>query len=392
VELYIFNPENDLALANGDPNYVPPFSVRKMAEDLSLLPYWYANLNSWIVSADKTPLKNAILTGLETISLTDILTQTTQEKLHIKPWGWNASLAKKLSALNLPNLKIPSWEQIGKIRELSHRSTSVSLLKELTSSNRHQYIGKVNELYAETEIEKFLHENRKVVIKAPWSGSGKGILFCNQTISHSEHQWCKNILKTQGSIIVEPFYNKITDFAMLFYADDAGVISFSGYSLFFTNKKGAYTGNLLASNKQIKYILSQYINPEELHSLQEILIRKLSLLLYDSYTGYLGIDMMICKTTQDPASYSIHPCVEINLRMTMGMVARRIHDNYISPESTGHFFIDHYQHPDKLKDKHLLNKKNYPLQFINNQIKSGYLALTPVKEDTNYIAYVIISN
>ena len=40
--LYLFNPENDLALANGGKNYTPPPLARTIARDLSTLPLWYA--------------------------------------------------------------------------------------------------------------------------------------------------------------------------------------------------------------------------------------------------------------------------------------------------------------------------------------------------------------
>lgn len=40
--LYLFNPENDMALACGDSYYMPPASARRMAADLSVLPAWYA--------------------------------------------------------------------------------------------------------------------------------------------------------------------------------------------------------------------------------------------------------------------------------------------------------------------------------------------------------------
>ena len=40
--LYLFNPENDLALANGGKYYTPPPLARTIARDLSTLPLWYA--------------------------------------------------------------------------------------------------------------------------------------------------------------------------------------------------------------------------------------------------------------------------------------------------------------------------------------------------------------
>ena len=49
-ELYIFNPDNDLALANGEANYMPPASAQQMASDLALLPAWYAAPGSAVLA------------------------------------------------------------------------------------------------------------------------------------------------------------------------------------------------------------------------------------------------------------------------------------------------------------------------------------------------------
>lgn len=42
MELYVFNPDADMALGNNEENYMAPATIRRMAEDLALLPVWYA--------------------------------------------------------------------------------------------------------------------------------------------------------------------------------------------------------------------------------------------------------------------------------------------------------------------------------------------------------------
>ena len=41
-EIYLFNPENDMALAYFTPYYKAPKEIIRMANDLSVLPSWYA--------------------------------------------------------------------------------------------------------------------------------------------------------------------------------------------------------------------------------------------------------------------------------------------------------------------------------------------------------------
>ena len=40
--MHLFNPENDLALANFKANYTPPASAVRMARELAVFPIWYA--------------------------------------------------------------------------------------------------------------------------------------------------------------------------------------------------------------------------------------------------------------------------------------------------------------------------------------------------------------
>ena len=48
--LSIFNPDTDLALANGKGNYTPTEGVRQMISDLSLLPIWYTEPGSYVLT------------------------------------------------------------------------------------------------------------------------------------------------------------------------------------------------------------------------------------------------------------------------------------------------------------------------------------------------------
>ena len=49
-----------------------------------------------------------------------------------------------------------------------------------------------------------------------------------------------------------------------------------------------------------------------------------------SYTGFLGVDMMVCRQ-KEGHPYAINPHVEINLRMNMGIVSHVLSDHFIVP-------------------------------------------------------------
>lgn len=116
-----------------------------------------------------------------------------------------------------------------------------------------------------TQVKKYITSLERCVLKAPWSGSGRGIMYVSsKEWNDSAEGWVSRVLRVQGEIMVEPLYNKVCDFAMEFYADGNGSVSFVGYSLFDTDAHGNYKGNFLLSDGQIKKILSQYIPDEVL--------------------------------------------------------------------------------------------------------------------------------
>ncbi|MBO7554133.1 MAG: hypothetical protein J6T82_08905, partial [Bacteroidaceae bacterium] len=53
MELYLFNPETDLALATNGASYTASEKVRQMAHDLAALPLWYAPSGSAILVPDE---------------------------------------------------------------------------------------------------------------------------------------------------------------------------------------------------------------------------------------------------------------------------------------------------------------------------------------------------
>ena len=134
----------------------------------------------------------------------------------------------------------------------------------------------------------------------------------------------------------EPFYDKVKDFAMEFQVTDEGV-RFAGYSLFEADARGIYKENLLASDEAIGTMLAEYVSDELLHRLQQVLSVELEACLGDAYRGYLGVDMMVVRKA---GSYAVHPCVEVNLRMNMGVVSRLFFDRYVCREAVGRYVIE----------------------------------------------------
>ena len=98
---------------------------------------------------------------------------------------------------------------------------------------------------------------------------------------------------------------------------------------------------------------------------------------------------MICRFMEAP-HFRIHPCVEINFRMNMGIVAWSIHKHFYilwQKESLKRIFIRKMR---KLLVKHLAMEAKYPLIIENHRLISGYLPLVPVTSTSRYRAWVIV--
>ena len=290
-QIYIFNPEHDLCIANGDENFVPPRSAVGFAK--------------------------------ENIDLTEYLRRPNKQRRQIIPWGWNHALKKRLINEGIDPATLPSEEELQFIRTHSRREFALDVHSRLNCVDP-QVIGPDYRIVATnvSEIEAFISTNDSAVLKSPLSGSGKGIRFIRERLSESDEGWCRRTLDKQGSVIVERRFEIIKECAMLFECHPEG-IDFIGYSLF-ESRNGAYSKNILASNEEIEDIIAKYITRDLLLAIREDLRSILTDTLVGHYEGFLGVDQIICQT----ASPLFIPVSEINLRMTMGLIARNQYDNF----------------------------------------------------------------
>ena len=290
MTLYVFNPENDMALADGHPGYTPPVQIQQMRRELWWLPQWWAED------------EDIVWNGEERLNLSD--------DTRILPWGWSPALCHQLKQAGVQESLLPSQKELELLRQLSHRQTAVSLLQELRSElplDGH-FAGNSVLCRSIKEAEETANAYGEALLKSPWSSSGRGLM---KTDNPQWKAWASRILKAQGSVVVEQFLHKVSDFALEFWLDGKGGVEYQGLSLFYTNERGAYLGNWVAPEEQKLAWLAQYI---PLQYLQEIRTWWTARLSRFDYAGPVGIDMML-------AQEGICPCIEVNWRWTMGLVS-----------------------------------------------------------------------
>lgn len=340
TKLFVFNPEHDLALASNLANFTAPHAGRQLRADLCYLPALWAGPDDYVLVehveqarrlygrlrarvgggparfVDKSQLSHIIINKVE-------------------PWGWDMALRSILIRYGVGTDACASETEIATIRACSHRRQAAEVLRRMGWEVPY-------EAMTVEDVEHHLITRSRLMVKAPWSSSGRGIRFIDGQLTDYHRGWIRNVIQQQGSVMVEPFYPKVKDFGMEFEALPDGGIRYLGLSLFDT-RNGAYIGNIIANEENKQEMMRRYISDGYVDLVRAKLMDALRDVLSSHYTGPFGVDMMILSKP-DGQGFLIHPCVEINLRRTMGHVAITMADTSSSmPRVMQISFSDKYR-------------------------------------------------
>ncbi|MBQ5752512.1 MAG: hypothetical protein IIV89_06670 [Bacteroidaceae bacterium] len=385
MKFHIFNPENDLALADGGFSYCPPPAATRIAKDLATLPLWFATAVDAVYLPDEHHCEYHIAMSSLFSLPTPFLSSMRDGITSLAPWGWSPQMRHRLKSMGFDPSLLPTDFQIDEMRRLSNRRTSIEILTMLHSLGVDVppfpcYYTSIE------EVKDFICARERCVIKAPWSGSGKGIMWGIGRVEEAMEHFCRGVIRRQGGIVCEHYLNPVKEFAMEFFSSGDGV-EFAGYSLF-TSEKGSYAGNILLSNAQIEARLVELLPGFNFSRLKEMLCGIMQQLLAKSgYIGYLGIDMMIYNNGD---GNRLNPCMELNLRMNMGVVARIFFDRYVAEGACGHYSVSYFKKEGEALNLHLELSKSHPLKVLEGRILEGYINLSPVRHESRYIAYAVI--
>jgi len=332
-----FCPEHDIVLGRNATSFTPP-------RQAALLARCGAPLLWWMAAADDVILLPADLSDLERYALgqwRDIIAQAYgqgagfADSLHslphltaLRPWGISHYSASCLARRGAPS-PLTSGLNIcaDAVRELSHRRSSIFINRALTSYRCFSDMGMpapIIPIEAKNieEARQAIDTFGEVFVKTPWSSSGRGVLHGSANNPAQLLRRCESAITSQGSVLIEKAHRKVLDFAMLFEAEGHDVRQI-GLSLFFNAREGAYGGNLLAPDSEIAAHVGKLLPSGTLPAVSAAMCRILSQLLQERYHGPLGVDMMVAE--DECGQTYLVPCVELNLRCTMGFVARGVY-------------------------------------------------------------------
>lgn len=391
--LGVFNASHEEALASGTRNFTPSKAAKAIDHDLALLPYWAMACNG-VVVPDVQECE-AFLSSLPLYRRNKVLLPSIYEACDgtIEPWGWDRAVIRAAEKAGVSTCV--GYGDVDVLCRFQNRRFGSEFLNRLLPRLRScgelsglNFVGESHFVESIADAEKIIRGFDKNVLKRPISGSGRGILITANKLEKRELDWCEASCRKNGGLEIQRYYRKFMDFAMEFRKEKGKPYEFLGYSEFQTGIAGGYSGNFLSQNSVRGAEIWDLVGatPVQIENFEHCVADMLDLCA-GNYHGFLGIDMMVCKTRDGAA---IFPCVEMNFRHTMGMAANMLG---IKPdvESVAWFRILRGSRAGELLSETRRIAREMPIAgYASNSewesFAEGYLPLTPVNEGTLFHA------
>ena len=303
ARLYIFNPSNDLALAVNAPSYTPPRAIAEMERRMATFPLRWAREGD-VVLTDWHTNYNALV-------------RQAGHPLLPTPWGWSKALRNRLLRFGVPDALMPTCEELDTWRAYSSRRFAADYIRQLLPLLRPLGIPLAghNMRFCTSPIEWSSDHSSAApandityIFKPEYSSSGRGI-----TIGRTPPPGAFPLLT---DIFLS---DKRLDCGLLFHITPAHSVHFLGFSVFYTRPNGTYLRQERAPQPHLRALIEEAlgISSNVLDTLVNTHAQLLTRTLAPHYRGPLSIDMLIAR---DPQGLPLlHPCLEVNLRMTMGI-------------------------------------------------------------------------
>lgn len=392
----LFNAWHDEALAADIPNFTPSSPARAISRDLALLPFWSSACGSAVVpDAEECARFIASLPLLGRDGRLAASLPATYGGV-VEPWGWDKPVLRSLRKAGIE----PRADDghVAMLRRLQNRLTSSRLLPPLLAALREsealrgvEFTGHSRFALSPAEVQAAIADGGQYMLKRPLSGSGRGLMAVRGgRLNAREAAWVEAACRRCGGLEVQRLCDVVMNFALEFRKPRDGGYSFTGCSEFASGRGGAYGGNYLSagSRRGAEVCRAAGISAAQFEAFVEIVAGEMYRLA-PGYCGPAGIDMMLCRSG---AGIAVFPCVEINFRHTMGMLANSLG---IAPDSGCHAW---FRIARAGRDGEMLERArraaagNPPVKSRSRRggesFLTGYLPLTPVGEATRFHAYL----
>ncbi len=384
-KLFVFNAGHEEALKVPlRQTYTPSKEIAKIRADLASLMLYFAEEGDYVWLWANGGQEDRIVNhqGAEVEDYASL------PKLKLCPWALEGHLLKELErkALKLGvELALPEVSEA--FMSLSHRSSALDMLQYLNEhwgvcselfprwfypqGQRRERLEALSHYLAEQEAKGYTD----LLIKRAYTSSGRGLLPLSLPCSEAEQEKLLKQVERWEGLSLEPKLKPLEDWAVEYYIDEGGEVSFVALSKFRTNSFGAYQGNVLKAQSEL-YVELYSLLGEDLPKLIDCHRAFFKECLKGAYEGYIGVDLFLYQS--EDGILKLHPCIEINLRCTMGLLAHLLYEREQSICSDRGQKLEAY-HVDYLKN----SWQSLQVSF-DNKVK----LLTPLEADTSFVAFV----
>jgi uncharacterized ferritin-like protein (DUF455 family) len=180
-----------------------------------------------------------------------------------------------------------------------------------------------------------------IVCKAPFATAAQGnrCLLTGETLSPTLRTWLETVWAHQGSLVVEPWLDRVFDFSIQYEMSGDGLKQV-GITRMLNNPRGQFRGiitNAFCKDldpKLVRFIMDRSDGPPRLFHHYETTVapRLEAALKAASFRGPVGIDAFIYRNRA--GALRLKTIVEINPRFTMGRVAHEL-GQHNAPHAVG---------------------------------------------------------
>lgn len=396
MSLHYFNPTCELETAQQLQTPSVPYQATKIlkqfTDDMSLVPLLLAQNADSLLHVGQVPRQDFTL-HLEDLGFPKVRHENSRNIqgkhfLDFKPWGWSPAMLSLVEKLGLQfgedftQSLLSKWHPEQAM--LKSRKTALKVAQHIAEHDLGVHLKDLPEVCETVEqVEAQLQTRGKLVLKAPYSSSGRGVQMLRKPeINKYIQQWIRATLAVQGVVMMERLYDRVLDFGFQFKVEN-GKVLYDGLSFFEVNANGSYQGNFVGSYPRcIPAEYLEIIKKQEQKTVEALRVGLEFAGFAKWHKGALGVDAFLYRKGDQ---ILLNPCVEINCRNTMGTVANRL-TKLLTSNSYGRFQI-YFNKQGNYQAYIAEQQALHPLVCSNGKIKSGVLSLTEPSTENKFGMY-----
>lgn len=332
--VFWFNPGGEESLVAGTNN--PSRATLEIGRDLALLPAYLARREDVLIVPSLPPidfLSGLLDAGIDLPELVPCvrIPELKKRKLNeIRPWAHTPDAESVIEGLGAESRPVAP--------DLFSKLLHADFLGGLIKENTRPFICGIEcvgtRVSSVDEIQDWAEKSsfKRCVIKAPFSTAGRQRVVCiaSEVGSREKCLAIRRLLSRHGSLLIEPWLDRIRDFSMHYDMTSRGLVR-RGLVVLENTRRGQFRRALVTNRftdtleKSLRRALFEGASPRgHLVDFQEAVLEPglKALLREHDFIGPIGVDSFFYRDLSGSVRWK--PVVEMNPRYTMGRVALEV--------------------------------------------------------------------